>query len=189
MRVTALVIFLSIFLAAGATLADTNASKPNIFETELIIAGGGPLTLAFLETQNPEHSTHYLSVFAAGRLRAPNYSSLGLELNAVVPFGLGMNIFIDALTINRVRVHIIDFGVFMNLISPVSVADVNRLFDITMGAGAEIQIYDRTRLTVDWRMFFPWPWDIIPRYGDFSRPFYDEALKGGQLWLGMSRVW
>lgn len=188
MRATALVIPLFLFLIAGAAWADEKpAAAPHIFEHEFVLATGGAPLLPFVQDWNKQH-TAMLSTLVAGRLRAPDYTSLGLEANVVIPYGLGLNAFVDIIRLKKARTHI-SFGVFANLIDSVSVMQIDRQLDITTGIGTEIEITPQTRLTIDWRIFLPWPWQIIPEYGDFFRPFYQEAAKGGQIWVGIAQGW
>ncbi|MEK7508259.1 MAG: hypothetical protein AAB568_00165 [Patescibacteria group bacterium] len=180
MRITTLVCFLFIFLFTGAAIADD-------LENEIIIAGGGAPLLPILTDWDKQH-TAPISGFVAYRLRAPDYTPLGLEANVVAPYGLGLNALIDILRLKKTRTHI-SFGVFANLIDSVSVMQIDRRLDITTGVGTEIELAPKTRLTIDWRVFLPWPWEIIPAYGDFFRPFYEEAAKGGQIWIGIAQEW
>ncbi len=187
MRSAIMACFLLTFLGSATVLAEENPPKPRVFEHEVIVAGGGAPLLPILLDWEKQHTSMF-SGFLAGRLRAPDYTSLGLEANAVLPFGIGLNGFIDVTHLKKMRAHF-SFGIFMNLVESVSVTQVDRLLDITAGLGVEIQMTKKTRLTVDWRTFLPWPWDTIPRYGDFCRPFYEEAVKGGQLWIGVAQGW
>lgn len=180
MRATTMVLFLFVFLTAGTALADG-------IEGEIVAAGGGAPLLPIL-TDWEDHHSALLTGFVAGRLRAPDHTSFGLEASAVLPFGFGLNGFIDLIHIKKARAHF-NFGVFANLIDSVSVMNIDRRFDITGGFGVEIPVSEKIYLTLDWRNFLPWPWETIARYGDFSRPFYDEAFKGGQLWLGVAQSW
>lgn len=181
-------VFLALFLTTGLARADEkSAAAPHVFEHELILATGGAPLLPFVQDWNKQH-TALLSSFVAGRLRAPDYTSLGLEANVVIPYGVGLNTFIDILRLGKTRTHV-SFGVFANLIDSVSVMNIDRRLDITTGVGTEIELAPKTRLTIDWRVFLPWPWEIIPQYGDFFRPFYQEAANGGQIWVGVAQSW
>lgn len=187
MRATNLAIFLLVLLAESAVLAEEKPRDPPTFESEIIVAGGGAPLLPILTDWDKQH-TALFSTFVAGRLRAPDYTSLGLEANVVLPYGAGFNAFVDIIHLKKARTHV-SFGVFTNLIDSVSVMQIDRSLDITIGLGTEIEITPQTRLTADWRIFLPWPWQIIPEYGDFFRPFYQEAINGGQIWVGIAQGW
>lgn len=134
-------------------------------------------------------TTAPLAVGIAQTVRFPRYSQFGLELNFVAPGGLGANLLIDVVKFWRLRVHLIDPGIVWNLTGPASVTRVKRDFDLTLGAGVDIRLNRELAVTVNWRMYFPDPFSVISRYGDFARPVYAEAAKGGQLWFGLARVW
>lgn len=187
MRSVIIFCFLLIFLVSAAARAEEKPFNPGIFENEIIVAGGGAPLLPILMDWDKQR-TAPISGFVAYRLRAPDYTPLGLEANVVLPYGLGLNALVDIIHFKKTQTHI-SFGVFANLIDSVSVMDIDRQLDITTGVGTEIEIAPKTRLTIDWRVFLPWPWEIIPAYGDFFRPFYQEAAKGGQIWVGIAQGW
>jgi hypothetical protein len=125
----------------------------------------------------------------AGRLGFPEYSPVRLELNAVIPSGLGVNLMLDVLKIKNVRLHLLDPGLFWNIGRPVSVARIARKADITLGAGADLKVWNGWSVGLNWRWFIPNPLTVIPDYDGFSYPAYREALRGGQLWLSASYTW
>jgi hypothetical protein len=131
---------------------------------------------------------------AAQRLSSPGYSGLTLEISAVLPCGAGANLLFDAYHTDAFRLHILDPGIFYNTNdtalkrSAVSVDRLSRRWDMTFGLGAGLQIKSKVWLTADWRVFIPDP-VLLSRLGALSRPYIDEALKGGNLWLGMAFTW
>ncbi len=177
---------------SGRCLAETENRHPDVnqskFETQTLLGGGGPVGLIGANLYEPG-TTLPLSVRLAQRFRFPLNSPLGLELNFVVPIGLGVNVLCDVYRSDRVRVHLGDPGVHWNMVQPVSVGRVGRTWDLTLGGGLDVRLTDRLWLTLDWRAYLPDPTSVIGRYGDWARPIYKEAALGGQLWLGIARVW
>lgn len=134
-------------------------------------------------------TTTPISIWMVQRLRLPRYSQFGLEAGFVAPGGLSFSLLVDVARFGRFRIHLIDPGIVVNLTEPGTVQRVHRTFDLTLGAGVDIRLNRELALTANWRMFFPDPVGVISRYGDFARPVYAEAAKGGQLWIGLARVW
>lgn len=137
----------------------------------------------------PENTSAPLTVWLSQSVRFPRYSQFGLELTFVAPGGLGATLLVDIIRTGRVRIHVLDPGIVWNLLGPISVGRVHRALDLTLGAGADIRLTRELGLTFGWRMYFPEPIGTISRNGDFARPVYAEAAKGGQLWIGLSRIW
>ncbi|KPJ85736.1 hypothetical protein AMJ57_01970 [Parcubacteria bacterium SG8_24] len=185
-RILGLIVLIGVIWAVPASAEA--ALLEGKLEVEAIAGLGGPLILAFTDLE-VDHSTGPFMLYLAGRVRSPQYTPLGLELNAVIPHGFGLNLIIDVLKIGPVRVHLIDPGIFWNAFSPVSCSRVSRSLDLTLGAGVDVRIKDAWSVGLDWRLFLPDPNHVIPVYADFARPIYDEALKGGQLWLRASYTW
>lgn len=121
------------------------------------------------------------------RLRRLPEVPLALEVGFYAPWGVGANLFIDVFRNDRLRVHLLDPGVFyawdedLRMVRP----DVERDFDITLGLGIEWQFAERWWLTVDGRFFFPDPFRIIGYYGDFARRIYTDTARGVQTWVGV----
>jgi len=134
-------------------------------------------------------STAPLTLRLAGQLRLKEYTPLVLEISAVIPYGLGVNILTDIIQTDRVRVHLFDLGFFWNAYMPVSVQRIKRSVDITLGAGVDVRIKDSWSVSLDYRLFLPDPISTLPAYADFALPIYAEALRGGQLWLSAGYCW
>ncbi len=164
---------------------DINRAK---FETQTLMGGGGPIGLIGANLPEPV-STLPLSVRLAQRFRLPRWSPVALEVNFVVPIGLGVNFLCDVYRSDRVRLHLIDPGIHWNMVQPVSVTRVGRSWDVTFGAGIDVRLNGQLWLTLDWRAYLPDPSVVPYKYGDWARPIYKEAALGGQLWLGIARVW
>lgn len=130
-----------------------------------------------------------ISIWMLQRFRLPRYTNFGLEVGMVAPGGFSVTLLTDVTRFGRFRIHLVDPGIVVNLTEPGTVNRVHRTWDLTLGAGIDIRLDDLLTLTVNWRMFFPDPFSVIGRYGDFARPVYTEAAKGGQLWFGLARVW
>ncbi len=180
------------FLIAGLAPLPARADQPagfrydRPFETQTVWG----LSLApGAMAMGPEATTAPLTVSLAQTFRFARFSPFGLELSFVAPGGLGATLLVDAVRTRYVRVHLIDPGVVWNLLGPVSVGRVSRSADLVLGAGVDVFLTKDLTLTVNWRMYFPEPIGTISRYGDFARPIYAEAAKGGQLCFGLARVW
>lgn len=122
------------------------------------------------------------------RLRWLPYTPIVLEASMFIPYGGGFNVLLDVFRNDRVRVHVLDPGLFWAFSDAQRVVGpkFDRSFDITAGAGIEVRVRDRWIVTADWRWFFPNPGEVVPMYGDFSRKPYTRALIGGQIWIGVS---
>lgn len=181
---------LAMATAAVAANNPPETANSKTFEFQFnLAAGGAPGMAAYHGSVLGPPSTALLTAHIAARFRLPKYTPLVLEIDVVFPHGVGANLGIDILRTERVRVHIGDVGLFGNLTTPVSVARLKRKLDMVAGAGVEIKVNKSFSVTLDWRMFLPPFADTLLRYGDFARPMYEEALKGGQVWIGFSRVW
>lgn len=160
-----------------------------VFETESVIAVGGSVGLAIFDTYE-EPTTQLASYFFAQRFRLPRYSPFGLELNMTMPsatFGAGL--LIEAVNTRYVRVHILELGLSVYHMKALSVARIKRSYDLTIGCGFDLRFWDGPRLAVEWRAYLPDPVNTIARMADFARPVYEEALKGGMLWIGVAQPW
>lgn len=114
---------------------------------------------------------------------------IGLETSIVFPYGFGANFLMYVYNGPRVGVHILDPGIFYSWgEKEISAPEMPRAFDITAGAGVEVHINDWLAVTVDWRVFLPNPFRVMPDYADYGLRAFGEALKGGQLWLGIQLV-
>jgi hypothetical protein len=71
----------------------------------------------------------------------------------------------------------------------VNAAKIPRLYDITAGGGVDVRVWRDLSVGIEWRWFIPDPIGIIPKYDGFAVPAYEEALRGGQLWLNTSYSW
>lgn len=69
---------------------------------------------------------------------------LGLELNTMIPYGIGANLLMYVYNGHRVSVHILDPGIFYSWADglEISAPTMPRAFDITAGAGAEVHVTD-----------------------------------------------
>ncbi len=121
------------------------------------------------------------------RLRRVPETPFALEVGFYAPWGVGANLLIDVYRNDRFRVHLIDPGVFYAWDPDfrISRPDVERSYDITLGAGVEWQFADRWWLTVDCRMYFPDLIRTIGWYGDFARRIYANSAAGVQTWVGV----
>lgn len=188
-----LVVCLSMAVATVATADETPGTEITgqdaAFECQFNLAVGGAPWMAGYENLYGSSTTAIFTGHVGVRLRMPKYTPFVLEVSAVFPYGFGANLGVDVVHTNRVRLHIVDFGVFGNFTVPVSVARLERKMDFTVGLGLEVKLTKTVSMTLDWRIFLPPPAATLRHYGDFARPLYDEALKGGQIWIGFSRVW
>jgi len=179
-------------LATVATADDGSESEVSgqeTFECQFNLGLGGAPWMEAYDSLYGASSTASFTGHVAVRFRLPKYTPLVLEVSAVFPYGVGVALGLDIVHTDRVRLHIGDFGMFGNLTVPVSVARLERKIDIVFGVGAEVKLTKTVSMTLDWRVFMPPPITTFRHYGDFARPMYDEALKGGQIWIGFSRVW
>lgn len=153
------------------------------------VAGGGSMFLTPLSGPVGE-TTSRASAVAFLRLRLPRLTARSLELYGVWPHGVGLTLKNDDLHLGRLRLHLLDLGVFYASHAPITVQRVERRWDATLGVSAELELPLRLTASADVRCFAPL--DIIgvlTRHGDASRLIGEEILKGGQLWLGLSYRW
>lgn len=121
------------------------------------------------------------------RLRRVPETQFALEVGFYAPWGVGVNLLVDVFRNDRLRVHLIDPGVFYAWEPGLRVSrpDVEREFDITLGLGVEWNFTGRWWLTVDSRFYLPDPIRVIGYYGDFARRIYSDAARGVQTWIGV----
>lgn len=179
-KLTAFCLFLTSLMLLPVS---ARAEKP-AFETSTVIAVGGPVGLLFLDTMQKTTTQPSVGYFAQ-RVRFPRYSMVGVEANVFLPSGAGASLLLEVIQTDSFRLHLAP-GVHGNVGQPVSGQRFARSWDLTLGVGAEIALRDGLNLTVDYRAFVPDPFMMSQKLGYFARPFWDEALKGGQLCLGLS---
>ncbi len=181
---------LSAALCCLFTLLQPAAARADVGPFQLRALGGvgGPVGLIGYDGYWKPSTAPFTERLAV-QLRLRQYTPLVLEVSAVIPYGLGLNVLTDVVQTDRVRVHLFDLGVFWNAYMPVSVQRIRRDFDITLGAGVDIRLKDAWSLSLDYRLFLPNPITTLPVYADFAMPIYGEALRGGQLWLSAGYCW
>lgn len=150
---------------------------------------GGSLGGSIIEVVDPSESStsKRFALNAVARIRHPR-TPFGFEQTLILPHGTMSAMLLDAWRADRWRAHL-DLGAFIPIGGRhMSAISVERSWDVVLGLGAEALVYKRLSVTVDWRVFLPDPTTIPQRYGDFVRPVYKEAQRGGQLWLGANWV-
>ncbi len=170
MRTLAYVILAAIGLAFASSVA--KAANEGLDRRIVLAAGGG----------YPAKSG---GVLLAARLRYLPNTPFALEFNLYAPYGFGLAFLLDVYRNDRVRIHAFDLGFFENI--PwlrVNNPQVDRFFDLTLGAGIEWNVYGRHIVSLDWRAFLPDPTKVPFRYGNYTVPIYRDAIAGGQIWLG-----
>jgi len=172
MRTLALIILLA--LGAALTAPEAMAAESGLDRRTVVAIGGGyPV------------SGVSGGLFLAARLRYLPSTPFALEVNLYAPYGFGLGWLLDVYRSDRLRIHAFDLGVFENMPwAKVSHSEVDRFFDVTLGCGVEWNVTGRHILSLDWRAFLPDPTKVPFRYGNYSVPFYLDALAGGQIWLG-----
>lgn len=188
-----LVVCLSVAVVTVAAADDTPKAeitgRDAAFECQFNLAVGGAPWMAGYENLFGSSTTAVITGRVGVRLRMPKYTPLVLDVSVVFPHGIGATIGVDVVHTDRVRLHIGDAGLFVNATVPVSVARLERNIDLVVGLGLEVKLTKTVSVTLDWRVFLPPPISTMRSYGDFARPLFDEAFKGGQVWIGFSRVW
>lgn len=187
MRAVFMVVALGFAWAAGHGEAHAdNSHNTGKLELQTMFAMGGPIGL--MGDRLSDISTQTFTAMAAARLRSPKYSIVGIEANYVYLSGFGATMLFDVWRSDRIRVHVLDLGIFWNGTRPVSVMRLPRAYDVTLGAGVELR-FGRWSMTFDWRANLPDPYGTLSTYGGFSRQWYAEAVKGGQVCGGVSYSW
>ena len=173
----------------GIGVDSINASPlPKSLELKTSASIGGPVGLPAYDGPYRQ-TTQLFTMKLDARLRIPKTVSLGLEINAVIPSGFGINILIDVVKTDKFRFHIIDPGLFWNTFQSVSVRRVNRSMDITLGFGVEYSLSNQWSLTAEMRAFVPEPSNAVATYGNFALDMFKESTEGAQTCLGLSRRW
>jgi hypothetical protein len=152
-----------------------------------VAAGGAPLLSSLDPTMPVTTAPRTAAVFA--RFRLPHVSPRAVEVFDVPGYGTGVDLQNEDLHFGRVHLHLLDVGVFHDS-APITVARVARTWDLMVGTGARIDVGRHVSLTADWRMFVPLDmWSVLSQYGDSTRLIASEAIRGGQLWGGVSYRW
>ena len=130
---------------------------------------------------------HRGGVLLTERFRYLPEIPLTLEINSYLPYGLGASLLLDVYRGQNLRLHG-NLGVFKPFSADLNISrtDISRSCDMTVGAGLEWRD-DKSGMSIlfDWRAYLPNPTDVPLRYGNFSGQIYVDALKGGQIWLGI----
>jgi len=119
------------------------------------------------------------------RLRRLPEIPFGFQVSLLLPNGAGANIFIDAYRGERLRLHILDLGVFVPFSRDLRTVrpDIDRAFDLTAGLGLEYNFLLGGTLAVDWSVQLPNPLAIPFYYGGYATRIYLDSLIGSQLWI------
>lgn len=175
--------------AAPALLAPRPAAPTPYLDLRTGLGGGGSAFLTALHGPVGE-TTARLTATAFVRLRLPRLTARSLELYGVWPHGVGLSLKNDDLHLGPLWLHLLDLGVFYASTSPVTVQRVQRRWDVTIGASAELDLPHRFTLSADFRLFAPLDLiGVLTEHGDAARLIGEEIGKGGQLWTGVSYRW
>lgn len=150
---------------------------------------GGSLGGSVIETfdSSDESTSKTYALNLVGRIRH-HRTPFVFEQTIIIPHGMMSALLLDVWRAERWRLHL-DLGMFRPIAGQhLSATNINRSWDLVLGFGGEVLAYKRLAITVDWRMFFPDPTSVPQMYGDFVRPIYKDAQRGGQLWLGANWV-
>lgn len=182
--ITLMVVALLVLFVRPAQADDYNF-RHHGFEFQVGGSFGGSVVETFDPSEGSMSRTYALNAVARIRHRRTPFA---FEQTIIIPHGTMSTLLIDTWRGDRWRVHL-DLGMFIPIAGHhVSAMDVDRSWDLVLGFGAEVLVYKRLAVTVDWRIFLPDPTSIPQVYGDFVRPIYQDAQRGGQLWLGTNWV-
>ena len=185
-RILVVVIMTALAVMSYSGSAQAKEEKP-IVQAETLISGGGPLFLGTMEDAN-SHTTQVFTMRFGQTVRFPRWMPLGLEATVMVPTQAGISLLADLLIIKDFRWSI-NAGILSANRNPMSVSRVERKWDLTAGTEFSYRIHEKVRITLDWRTFLPNPSEVWTNYATFSEPIFEEALKGGQIWLGIAIIW
>lgn len=178
-----IVVFL-VVLPAPSARADGLDFRRGV-ELQIGESFGGSMIEAFSPSSGSTSNTYTINIVA--RIRH-HRTPFAFEQTIIIPHGLMSSLLLDVWRGDRWRAHL-DLGVFVPIRGQhLSVKTVNRSWDIVPGLGAEVMVRKKIVVTADWRIFLPDPTTIPQTYGDFVRPIYKEAQRGGQLWFGANVV-
>jgi hypothetical protein len=114
---------------------------------------------------------------------------LGIEVRMITPYGIGASALFYVYNGRYFAFHIFDPGVFYSFASmEISAPEISRAIDISAGAGVEIRPAEWMAITLDWRIFLPNPFSVIPDYSGFGEFGFVDAVKGGQVCVEISFV-
>lgn len=122
------------------------------------------------------------------RFQYPRVTSLGLEVFAMMPYGMGIDIQIAGLSTRAFSLRLMDIGFFYGR-EPGN-RWVEHSWSLILGAGMEYRFFLHgagaryAQLTLDYRAFLPDPGSVLMFYGDFGRDIYLGALRDGQFIIG-----
>ncbi len=128
------------------------------------------------------------SLVGSLRLRE-SHTPFGIEAFAMMPWGAGAVLSLDAVRTNRLTVKLFDIGIFVPIVGKISATNFDRKVDLVLGSGLvwrpNFQWNGRDIVcTIDWRVFFPDP-RLMAKYGDFIRPIFNTALSESFLIIGV----
>lgn len=130
----------------------------------------------------------HISLTPSLRFQYPRVSSLGVELFAMMPYGLGANLHIAGIHTERFSLRLLDLGFFYGR-EPGN-RWVEHDWSLVLGAGMEYRFLLHgegaryAQLILDYRAFLPDPGSVLMFYGDFGREIYLGALRNGQIIFG-----
>lgn len=129
-----------------------------------------------------------ISLITGLRFQYPRVVSLGLEVFAMMPYGLGIDIQVAGLSARSFSLRLMDIGFFYGR-EPGN-RWVEHSWSLILGAGMEYRFFlygagaRYAQLTLDYRAFLPDPGSVLMFYGDFGRDIYLGALRDGQFVIG-----
>jgi len=147
---------------------------------------GGSISRSFVKTL--DKSTASQATCKLGyTFSLPKITPLALNVNVVIPHGVGAQLDLKILNIGGFSLSPIA-GVFFNLVKPVNNTWYSRSTDWTLGLRAEQRIGKHLAIVVEQQQYLL---NLKPRadFGVLATPMYDEARKHGQTWIGVSYHW
>jgi hypothetical protein len=109
---------------------------------------------------------------------------LGLDLTYQFNYGVGVQGLFYPIQTSFISWHL-DAGILFAHRTPLSVQDVPRKLDLTVGTGLEFKVFPIVSLTADWRYSFPTPYIYGKMSGLNAANIMGNALYRSQLMLGV----
>lgn len=149
----------------------------------LSAGAGGCLSGEFYKSSGCEPFT----LKASYSLSAPRVTPLSLTLDIVAPNGIGAKIDIALVHYKGFKANL-GFGAFAYIGRPVTLNWYDRDYDATVSLRLEQKVSKKIGVFVEQQSFIIGP-GAYNKFAVFSYPMYEESIKCGQSWVGLSRYW
>lgn len=149
-------------------------------DTRVGLTAGGPPLLSVNKSPTRYTTMPVVMTFSVA-FRNDTFTGVGLEA-AATSGSVGGALLWDWVRMKDLTLYA---RLGLTLGPKITVAQIDRSYDILVGAGMDYRLKKNLFLLIDYRVFLPEPSIGLTR-GEYVKPAYEEAINGGMLCGGFS---